>query len=131
MAELTVLYDEGCGFCTRVARWVAHPPRVEIAPVGSPAGELLLRDLTQEERYATMHVVDATGRRRSGSSALAPLARTIPGGTALAIVLDAFPGPTRAAYDLVARNRGLASMLLRAYDKVAASAAATRSARSA
>ena len=66
MAELTVLYDEGCGFCRRVALWVARPPRVEIAPIGSPAGELLLRDLTKPERYATMHVVDAIGRRPVG-----------------------------------------------------------------
>ena len=78
MAELTVLYDEGCGFCTRVALQVARPPRVDVAPIGSPLGSLLLRDLTPLERYATMHVVDATGRRRSGGSALAPLARTIP-----------------------------------------------------
>ena len=69
-----------------------------------------------------MHVVDATGRRRSGGSALAPLARTIPGGTALAAAFDAFPGLTDAAYDLVARNRGLASKLLRAYDRRRSSA---------
>ena len=51
MAELTVLYDEGCGFCTRVALWVARAPQVEIAPIGSPAGALLLRDLPEPERY--------------------------------------------------------------------------------
>ena len=117
MAELTVLYDEGCGFCTRVALRVARPPRVDVAPIGSPLGSLLLRDLTPPERYATMHVVDATSRRRSGGSALAPLARTIPGGTAFAAAFDAFPGLTDAAYDFVARNRGLASKLLRAYDR--------------
>ena len=122
MAELTVLYDEGCGFCTRVALRVARPPRVDIAPIGSPRGSLLLRDLTPLERYATMHVVDATGRRRSGGSALAPLARTIPSGAALASAFDAFPGLADAAYDLVARNRGLASKLLRAYDRRRSSA---------
>jgi predicted DCC family thiol-disulfide oxidoreductase YuxK len=124
-----VLYDEGCGFCTRVALWAARPPRVEIAPIGSPAGELLLRDLTKPERYATMHVVDATGRRRSGGGALATLARAIPGGAPVATALDVFPTLTGAAYELVARNRGLGSKLLRLYD--AARAAATCSARSA
>ena len=69
-----------------------------------------------------MHVVDATGRRRSGGAALAPLARTIPGGAALATAFDAFPGLTDAAYGLVARNRGLASKLLRAYDRRRSSA---------
>ena len=117
-----MLYDEGCGFCTRVALRVARPPRVDIAPIGSPLGSLLLRDLTPVERYATMHVVDATGRRRSGGAALAPLARTIPGGAALAAAFDAFPGLADAAYDLVARNRGLASKLLRAYDRRRSSA---------
>ena len=131
MAELTVLYDEGCGFCTRVALWVARPPRIEIAPIGSPAGALLLRDLSDPERYATMHVVDAAGRRLSGGAALAPLARAIRGGAHLATALDAFPAVTDAAYELVARNRGLGSKLLRAYDAVAARAAATCSARSA
>ena len=72
-----------------------------------------------------MHVVDATGRRRSGGSALAPLARTIPRGAALATVLDVFPGLADAAYGLVARNRGLASKLLRAYDRRRSSASAT------
>src|SRR4051794_3425291 len=130
MAELTVLYDEGCGFCTRVALCVARPSRVEIAGIGSPVGSLLLRDLTQPERYASMHVVDGAGRRRSGGAALAPIARTFPGGTAIATFLDAFPGLTSAAYDLLARNRGLASRLVRGYDRVAAaSAAATRTAR--
>ena len=129
MAELTVLYDEGCGFCTRVARWVVRPPRVEIAPIGSPLGTVLLRDLTQSQRYATMHIVDEAGRRRSGGDALAPIARTIPGGATLGTVLEALPGPTGATYDLLARNRGLASKLLRSYDAVAAKAAATCSAR--
>ncbi len=125
MAELTVLYDEGCGFCMRVALWVARPRRVAVAPIGSPLGSLLLRDLTPVERYATVHVVDATGRRRSGGSALAPLARTIPGGTALATAFDAFPGLTDAAYDLIARNRGLASKLLRVYDRRRSTASVT------
>ena len=125
MAELTVLYDEGCGFCTRVALRVARPARVDIAAIGSPLGSLLLRDLEPVERYATMHVVDATGRRRSGGSALAPLARTIPRCSGLAIAMDAFPGLTDAAYDLVARNRGLASKLLRAYDRRFSSASVT------
>jgi len=125
MAELTVLYDEGCGFCTRVALQVARLPRVDIAAIGSPLGSLLLRDLSPVERYATMHVVDATGRRRSGGSALAPLARTIPRGATLATAFDAFPGLADAAYGLVARNRGLASTLLRAYDRRRSSAPVT------
>ena len=131
MAELTVLYDEGCGFCTRVALRVARPGRIEIAPIGSPLGSVLLRDLDEAERYASMHVVDPVGRRWSGGAALAPLARAFPGGEALAVALEALPSVADVAYEIVVRNRGLASKLLRAYDAVAPSASATRSARSA
>ena len=119
MAEVTVLYDEGCGFCTRLAMRLARPPRVDIAPIGSPVGSTLLRDLTPLERYASVHVVDAVGRRRSGGAALAPLFRTIPGGSVLAGACDAFPALTDRVYALVANNRGLASRLLRAYDSLA------------
>ena len=113
MAELTVLYDEGCGFCTRSALRVARPPRVEIAPIGSPLGSVLLRDLTTEERYAAAHVVDALGRRSSGGAVLAPLARTFRAGEPLAAVFDAFPGVTERLYGLVARNRRLLSRMTR------------------
>jgi len=113
MAELTVLYDEGCGFCTRVALRVARPTRVVVAPIGSAFGSVLLRDLTTEERYAAAHVVDAQGRRSSGGAVLAPLARTFPAGAPLAAVFDAFPGATERLYGLVARNRGLVSRVTR------------------
>jgi predicted DCC family thiol-disulfide oxidoreductase YuxK len=129
MAEVTVLYDQGCGFCTRVALRVARPGRVDITPIGSPLGSLLLRDLDEAERYASMHVVDGVGRRRSAGAALAPLARALPGGRPLAGALDAFPGVAGAAYEVVARHRSLASKLLQAYDAVAPSTSATRSAR--
>jgi predicted DCC family thiol-disulfide oxidoreductase YuxK len=113
MAELTVLYDEGCGFCTRVALRLARSPRLAIAPIGSPLGSVLLRDLTSEERYAAVHVVDEVGRRSSGGAALALLARAFRGGAPLAAALDALPGATERAYGLVARNRGLVSRLTR------------------
>jgi predicted DCC family thiol-disulfide oxidoreductase YuxK len=109
VAELTVLYDEGCGFCTLLARRLARSPRLAVAPIGSPLGSVLLRDLTPAERYAAVHVVDALGRRFTGGGALAPLARTFRGGTALAVAFDAFPAVTEHAYGVVARNRGLAS----------------------
>jgi len=113
MAELTVLYDEGCGFCTRTALRVARPPRVVVAPIGSELGSVLLRDLTTEERYAAAHVVDAMGRRSSGGAVLGPLARTFPAGEPLAAVFEAFPGVTERLYGLVARNRGLISRMTR------------------
>jgi len=112
VAELTVLYDEGCGFCTRTALRVARPPRVVVAPIGSALGSALLRDLTTEKRYAAAHVVDALGRRSSGGAVLAPLARTFRA-EPLAALFDAFPGVTERLYGLVARNRGLISRITR------------------
>ena len=124
MAELTVLYDEGCGFCTRVALRVAAaasrrhradriPARL-LAPPRPHAGGALRRHATSSTRL---------GRRRSGGAALAPLARTLPGGAALAAACRRLPRarPT-LRYGLVARNRGLASKLLRAYDRRRSSA---------
>jgi predicted DCC family thiol-disulfide oxidoreductase YuxK len=113
MAALTVLYDEGCGFCTRVAHRLARAGRIEIAPIGSQLGSVLLRDLASAERYAEAHLVDALGRRSSGGAVLAPIARTLKGGSALAAVFDAFPGATERLYGFVARNRGLVSRLTR------------------
>jgi predicted DCC family thiol-disulfide oxidoreductase YuxK len=113
MAELTVLYDEGCGFCTRLALRLAHSGRVDVAAIGSSLGSVLLRDLDPAERYAAAHVVDELGRRSSGGAVLAPLARTFPGGWPLAAALDFFPGATERVYGLVARNRGLVSRLTR------------------
>jgi predicted DCC family thiol-disulfide oxidoreductase YuxK len=113
MAVLTVLYDEGCGFCTRMALRIARPARVDVAPIGSPKGSVFLRDLPPAERYAAFHVVNGSGRRFTGGAALGPLARSYPGGAALAVAFDAFPRLTERAYGLLARNRGLVSMVLR------------------
>ena len=113
MAELTVLYDEGCGFCTRVAHRLACSGRVDIAPIGSPLGSVLLRDLDPTERYAAAHVVDTLGRRSSGGAVLAPIARAFRLGALPAAAFDAFPRATERAYGLVARNRGLVSRVTR------------------
>ena len=109
---MTVLYDEECGFCTRVAAWLGRLDGVEAAAIGSATGSLLLRDLSPDERYAEVHVVDARGRRRSGGAALPVLARRLRHGPAPARLLDAFPRVTALGYDLVARHRALVSRLV-------------------
>lgn len=106
MAEVTVLYDEGCGFCTRLATRLAESREIAAAPIGSPLGSLLLRDLSRAERYASVHVVDGIGRRRSAGAALPSLFRRLPGGRPVAAACDALPGLAEYGYRLVARNRG-------------------------
>ena len=100
-------YDEGCGFCTRIAVWIANRPEITTAPIGSTTGSLILRDLTVAERYASVQVVDELGRRRSAGAALPPLFRRFPGGRPVAAACDALPGLAEHSYRLVVRNRGL------------------------
>jgi predicted DCC family thiol-disulfide oxidoreductase YuxK len=111
--ELTVLYDEGCGFCTRVARRLDGRGRIVSAPIGSPTGSSLLRDLPHPDRYASAHVVDANGRRWSGGAALPPLLRELPAGSLAAAACEAFPALTQRAYELVVRHRALVATLTR------------------
>jgi predicted DCC family thiol-disulfide oxidoreductase YuxK len=113
VAEVTVLYDEGCGFCTRLAARLAGRPEITAAPIGSASGSLMLRDLSPAERYASVHVVDALGRRRSAGGALPPLLRRLPGGRPVAATCEVFPRLTEHAYRLVARNRKLLSSVAR------------------
>ncbi len=105
MPELTVLYDEGCALCAGLSARLAGADTVSVAPIGSELGKRLLRDLTLGERYASMHVVDAEGTRRSGAEALPPVLRALRGGRLPARVVEVFPRTAALAYRLVARNR--------------------------
>jgi predicted DCC family thiol-disulfide oxidoreductase YuxK len=120
--ELTVLYDEGCGFCTEVARWLGRRPGVSVAPIGSETGSSLLRDLTLPERYDSVHVVDGLGRRLSAGASLPPLLRTLPGGRAPAAMLEAFPSIAELGYRLVSGHRALAGRIVRALRRTAGAA---------
>jgi predicted DCC family thiol-disulfide oxidoreductase YuxK len=111
VAELTVLYDEGCGFCTGVAARLQRLDGVDTAPIGSATGAVLLRDLPPAARYAEFHVVDRLGRRSSGGAALPSLLGRLRFGAVTARVLAAFPGLTSSAYGLAARHRVVLSRL--------------------
>jgi predicted DCC family thiol-disulfide oxidoreductase YuxK len=113
MATVTVLYDEGCGVCTRLGACVARRPEIAAEPIGSAAGSLFLRDLAPEERYAAFHVVDALGRRWSAGAALPPLLDELPGGGFFAALCRALPALTERVYQLVARNRSRLGVIAR------------------
>jgi predicted DCC family thiol-disulfide oxidoreductase YuxK len=113
MGELTLLYDEGCAFCTWVAGLFRSTEGVLVAPIGSERGGELLGDLTHEERYASVHVVGADGRRRSGGEALPPLLRRVRGGRPAAWLLERLPGLSAWGYALVSRHRDLLARVLR------------------
>ena len=89
--ELTVLYDEGCGFCTRIARrldgrrWiVSGPDRLSdrVVAAAGPSAPGSIRVGPRRRR---------TGRRWSGGAALPPLLRELPAGTLVAGARAVFP----------------------------------------
>jgi predicted DCC family thiol-disulfide oxidoreductase YuxK len=126
VGELTVLYDEGCGLCSRLAAMLARRPGLRAAAIGSPEGALLLRDLAPRQRYDAVHVVDACGRRRTGGAALPIVFRALPGGRFPAAALAAHPAVTEHGYRLVARNRAAASRALRALGLLRPASSAAR-----
>jgi predicted DCC family thiol-disulfide oxidoreductase YuxK len=112
VGELTVLYDEGCPLCVRLTGPLGSDGSVAVAAIGSETGARLLHDLTPEERYASVHVVDGDGRRRSGAEALPPMLRRVRGGRPLAWLVERSPRVAAVGYDLAARNRARLSRLL-------------------
>ena len=109
-----VLYDEACGMCMVLAEWLADRAGggLSVAAIGSPVGDVLLRDLTPAERYASVHVVDAAGRRSSAGAAVPVILATLPHGRVPAWLARRTPRATELGYRLVARHRGTISKLL-------------------
>ena len=111
---MTVLYDEACGVCTALAGWLArHGDGLVVAAIGSELGELLLRDLTPAERYASVHAIDGAGRRRSGGAAVPVALDAVPFARPAAWLARRLPRATELAYCAFARHRGVVSQLFR------------------
>jgi predicted DCC family thiol-disulfide oxidoreductase YuxK len=106
-----VLYDAGCGLCGALGDWLAARG-IAIAPIRSAAGDLHLRDLSPEQRDATVHAVDGRGRRYSGADALPAILRAIPTLRWAAPVIEVAPAPFALGYGLVARYRRAVSRLV-------------------
>jgi predicted DCC family thiol-disulfide oxidoreductase YuxK len=110
-----LIYDDDCGFCRwsleRVLRW-DRDRRVRPIPLRSAEADRLLAGMAPERRAASWHLVTGDGGVASGGAAVAPLLRRLPGGGPLAAVAAALPGPTDAAYRLVATNRDRLGRLL-------------------
>jgi predicted DCC family thiol-disulfide oxidoreductase YuxK len=127
---LTVLYDADCGFCRFcVARLLDWDRRHRLRPVAiqSAEGQQLLAAMPAEERLASAHVVDAEGRRHSGGAAAPVIARVLPAGAPVALVLGALPGPTDRAYRWVAAHRiGLSRFVPSAWKRAAVQQIARR-----
>ena len=106
--HVVVLYDEDCRWCRwSVARLVPfdRDRRLRLVPIQGPEGDRLLAGVPEAERLASAHAVTPDGCVHSGGDAAAPIAAALPALSFGAPLLRALPGPTRAAYGLVAGNR--------------------------
>src|SRR5438067_2104687 len=89
-----IAYDADCGFCRWSLALVLRLDRAAcLAPVelGAESTDLLLADLTPEQRAASWHLISPDGDRWSAGAAAPPLLRLLPGGRAPAAVLAAAP----------------------------------------
>jgi predicted DCC family thiol-disulfide oxidoreductase YuxK len=110
-----ILYDADCGFC----RWslaqllrLDRRSRLRPVPLQQPEADILLSGMAREQRMASWHLVGSDGQVYSGGDAFAPLLRLIPGGSAFAGVLAAFPSLCDVAYRTVAGRRSWLGRLI-------------------
>jgi predicted DCC family thiol-disulfide oxidoreductase YuxK len=109
-----LFFDAECGFCTRIARWVARPLQrrgLGVAPLQDPrVGSLL--GMTREELLRELRFLDADGSLYGGARALLAVSRKIAWARPL-IWLSHIPGMDAAldaAYRWVAAQRNCQSV---------------------
>jgi predicted DCC family thiol-disulfide oxidoreductase YuxK len=108
-----LFFDAECGFCTRIARWLApilQRRGLAVAPLQDPRVGALL-GLSGAELLREMRVLLADGRQYGGADAAVALAREIWWGRPL-VWLAKFPGMRgllRSGYRSIAANRSCAA----------------------
>jgi predicted DCC family thiol-disulfide oxidoreductase YuxK len=104
----TLLYDGECGFCRWVTglllRWDAGRRLRPLALQDALAAELL-PGMSEEDRFASFHVVGDDGEIRSGGRALPYLVGELPHGGRPAALMTALQPLTDLAYRLISANR--------------------------
>ena len=110
-----LFYDADCGLCTFFRNVVLRLDvrgRIISIPIGAPEADPYLRDLDEDRRWASMHVVGPDGVRSSAGAGLLALLDAIPLLHGVAGLLRARERGRRLAdrvYDLSMRLRdGLA-----------------------
>ena len=109
MADATVLYDADCGFCRWSLRKLLALDRrraLRAVALQDPEADLLLRDMDEEHKMASWHLVTPDGEVRSAGDAVGPLLRLLPGARPFAFLAERFPRATNRVYWWVAANRG-------------------------
>ena len=105
-----LLFDGGCGFCTRAARWVDRrlPPGPRVLP-WQRIPDLSRYRLTEEQAASAAWWIDEEGRAHRGHLAVAEALRAIRGPWGLvgsAIRVPPIRWLAAGIYALVARLRG-------------------------
>ena len=107
-----LFFDAECGFCTRIARWLAPILRrrgFAVAPLRDPRVGALL-GMSREELLKELRFLLSDGTQYGGASAVVAVAREIWWGRPL-VWLSSVPGMMRlldAGYKWVARQRSCA-----------------------
>jgi predicted DCC family thiol-disulfide oxidoreductase YuxK len=112
-ATLTILYDEGCGFCTAIADRLARREGIGAAAIGSATGDAALGGMSRDERYDSFHVVDGAGNLTSAGEALTVLLAALPAGRVTSALARKFPRGTETVYRQAAKRRSLLGRLFR------------------
>jgi predicted DCC family thiol-disulfide oxidoreductase YuxK len=108
MARATVLYDSDCGFCRwALAQLLRWDRRRLLRPLAlqEPEASKLLPGMSEEERLASWHLVDALGEVRSAGAAFPALLRLLPGGAPFAAFAARFPRVSERGYRWIADHR--------------------------
>jgi predicted DCC family thiol-disulfide oxidoreductase YuxK len=109
MEPAVILFDDDCGFCrwslSKILTWDRHGHLRPVA-LQSPEAEDLLMGMDPERKMESWHLVTTDGRTYSGGGAVSHLARLLPAGAPIALLVSTFPRTTDRSYRWVARHRG-------------------------
>jgi predicted DCC family thiol-disulfide oxidoreductase YuxK len=110
MPAIPILYDPDCGFCKLslavLLRWDAQH-RLRPVPLGSDEANALLRDMPEEQRMASWHLVEQGGAVHSAGAAFPALFAQLPGARPLARLTSRYPRASERAYRWVAGHRSI------------------------
>ncbi|MGI9020758.1 MAG: thiol-disulfide oxidoreductase DCC family protein [Solirubrobacterales bacterium] len=104
----TLLYDSDCGFCRTILGAILMRDRdAQILPVAlqDALAADLLPGMSEEDRFASFHLVGDDGTILSGGRALSALLRDLPGARPFGAAMAAVQPLTDAFYKVISANR--------------------------
>jgi predicted DCC family thiol-disulfide oxidoreductase YuxK len=108
--EALLFYDAGCGVCSWIVSRVlrsAPSGALRVVPIGSQEAGAYLGHLSDEQRWASWHMLGEDGQLRSAGAAAPVLLDLLPHARPLARLSRAAPRVTERSYQAIARTRSL------------------------